>query len=394
MDLTREVVFRNYTLNDASLHDDMVAGEPLAGCVLDSADYSDVDVTQFIEKRSQQDGMDAGDVFLGTRRLRVGGTVYGLNRADLYDRLWALRAALSPVLSQREEPMDRGYRPMYFSVPTNDPDYSGEGGIIQLQIKAMPRAFSASFMRDVNGGEDEDALAIPWQATFVCKDPSIMSASPYAMTMLGNSVVTATNATYSDNYINGTHALSNGDRIRFTTLTTTTGTGLNTTTNYYVVQATTGKFKVSTSSGGGEVGIATANYTVVKYVKSLTLSGTLNNRGTYMCPVNALFLWGLSSGTISGTIGDATFTISVPASTNGRIIRFKGEDKVLSVEEVDPNDPAVTRVAEVVRMDLVTLPNMTNWPLISPGANQSWSITAHGEMAPSGSNWWFYERYA
>src|SRR5690349_13785718 len=114
-------------------------GTGIEGCIIDSIDFSDVDVVQFLEKRSQQDGMDAGPVELGTRRIRLSGTLYALSRPALYDRLWQLRAALNPVLAQREEPLDKGYRPFYFTVPTeNVTDYPDE--VIELQVKALPRA--------------------------------------------------------------------------------------------------------------------------------------------------------------------------------------------------------------------------------------------------------------
>jgi hypothetical protein len=310
LDLTRDVIYRTFYLNDPGVVEDLTAGQPIQGCVLDGFDLSDVDAHQFSEKRSQMDGMDAGDVWLGSRRIRLSGTLYGATRANLYDRLWALRAIMSPVLAQREEPQDKGYRPLYFTTPTDDSDYGS--GLIELMVMAMPRAFSASIMRDTLGGEDADALAIPWQATMVCKDPSIMSADP-----------------------------------------------VDTTTD-----------------GAGPV------------------TGTVNNRGTYICPVNALWLVGTAGGTIAATIGDGTFIITLAASSNDRILRFKGEDKVFTLEEVSTADPDVTIVAEVPRRDLIIFNSTTEWPSIDSGPGQPYSFTYTGLTVKSGSHWWFYERYA
>lgn len=385
MDLTQPVQYRGFTLNDPDIMLNSVpgvgAGAGLIGCVIDSVQMSDVDVVQFMEKRSQQDGMDAGQPFLGTRRIRMAGTLYNVSRADLYDDLSALRAALSPVLAAREEPLDFGYRPLTFIQPTASEDWPG--GFIPLQVKAMPRSFDGMFGRDNLGGEATDALAIPWQATFVCRDPSIMALEPVDIEYGTQSIVVAT-GTAATNLINKTaHGLVNGSRVRFTTLTD--GTGLNTTTTYFVISSglTADAFKVSATFNGAEVDI-TVNYTVANYVVSLTTAGTLTNRGNYISPVNGLWVVGASSGVIAGTVGDSTFSIAVPASTGSRIIRFKGEDKVVTIEEDD---------IELPRMDVITFSNDTTWPSIVAG-DSAYSVTVHGCVLETGSHMWFYERWA
>src|SRR5690242_216300 len=144
MDLTKDITFRGFVLNDEDVGENIVpdSQDPLieagiSGCVVDAVDMSDVDVVQFMEKRSQGDGMDVGDVFLGARRIRMSGTLYATTRAGLFDALRELRAALSPVLSQRDEPADHGYQPIYFSEPTEDENF---GGRMDLRVLAMPRS--------------------------------------------------------------------------------------------------------------------------------------------------------------------------------------------------------------------------------------------------------------
>lgn len=181
MDTTRDIIYRSYTLNDENIESAITgggaSGTGITGCVVDTFDITDVDVVQWLEKRSQADGSDAGDVFLGPRRIRLAGTLYATTRNTLFDELFNLRAALNPVLAQREEPLDKGYRPLYFSVPTNRlSDYPS--GAIELMVKALPRGIQHVSQRDNIGGDDNDALAVPWQATFICKDPSIYGASP------------------------------------------------------------------------------------------------------------------------------------------------------------------------------------------------------------------------
>jgi hypothetical protein len=180
VDTTRNIIFRSYVLNDEDVQSNIVgggaAGSGISGCVVDTFDLTDVDVVQWLEKRSQADGSDAGEAFLGVRRIRLAGTLYATTRLTLFDELFELRAALNPVLAQREEPLDRGYRPLYFSVPTNRAaDYPS--GAIDLMVKALPRGIQHVTQRDDLGGDDDDPLAIPWQATFICRDPGIYAAS-------------------------------------------------------------------------------------------------------------------------------------------------------------------------------------------------------------------------
>ena len=305
-DLTLDIIYRGFVVNDEDIALNIVQGsgigDGIAGSVVDSFDDSDVDVVQFAEKRSQQDGMDAGVPLLGMRRIRMSATLYGRTRALLYDSLMDLRAAFSPVLAYREEPLDYGYQPLYFSIPTNRiADYPA--GAIPLMVKAMPRALSTPISRDMTGGDDNDSLAISWQATLICKDPSIMGATP------------------QDYDIDRAPGASTGNTV---------------------------------------------------------------NRGHYICPVNMLIVVGTPAGSIACTIGDSVFTITVPASTGNRTIRFKGEDKVLTVEEDS---------VEVTRMDLLAFSGDTTWPFISTGTT-AYSVTYTSVTAASGSHMWFYERYA
>jgi hypothetical protein len=390
VDLTREIIYRNFVLNDASIFTDLAAEQPISGCVVDSVDFSDADVVQFIEKRSQMDGMDAGDAWLGARRIRMSGTLYGTTRADLFDRLWSLRAAMSPVLAQREEPGDRGYRPLYFTVPTNDADYVADSGLIDLRVLALPRSFDASIMRDLEGGSDLDSLAIPWQATFICKDPSIMGATPIDATFTTSVLVTgATGQNTGDTITKATHGLTLNTRV--TLIGVTGGTGLTANQTYYVVDPQTNTFQVSLTSSGAAVAI-TADYSAITYIKMSSTSGTFNNRGNYICPVNALWAVGPYKGSIYVTVGDATFHIYVPVSSNHRLIRFKGEDKLLTVEEVAA-DLTTTVVAETPQYGWITFDNSTTWPYVS-GGSSAYGCSAFGMEIHTGSHMWFYERYA
>ena len=209
MDTTRDIIYRGFKLNDGSIQDNVDAdtgiGKGITGSVIETWDFSDVDVVQFIEKRARQDGMDAGDVYKGARRLHMSGTLYGKTRNLLFDNYWDLRAVLDPVLAQRDEPADFGYQPLYFSVPTNRiSDYTS--GTIDLRVLAMPRASRVIWQRDQQGGSDADSLAIPWQATFLMKNPSIQSEQAQDIDLSAGGTI-AGNFTHRGNYITSLNAL-------------------------------------------------------------------------------------------------------------------------------------------------------------------------------------------
>ncbi len=304
MDTLRPIIYRAFTLNDPNIRDNIDPargiGKGITGSVVDSWDMSDVDIVQFLEKRSLQDGMDAGDVFQGARRLRMAGTLYAKTRALLFDMYWDFRAAMNPVLAQREEPLDKGYRPLYFAVPTNDENYPAGG--IDLQLKALPRAHQVVWQRDQQGGTDGDSLAIPWQATMLMKDPLIYATVPQSVDL----------------------------------------------------------------SGGG------------------TVSGDFTNRGKYIAYLDLIIEVGAVAGSISVVAGGATLTITVPASTGDRIIRYKGADKILTTEE---------NSIETIRFDLLDLGTEQAHPII-PAGTSPYVITFTTVVPQAGSVARFFETYA
>jgi hypothetical protein len=382
MDLTRDIVYRGFTLNEEDTTGSITNGR-ITGCFIDSADFSDVDVVQFLEKRSQQDGMDAGEVFLGARRLRLAGTLYGVSRPELYDALFSLRSVMSPVLASREEPLDRGYRPLTFYVPTARlEDYPA--GVIPLQLLAMPRAFSSMISRDMQGGDDVDALAIPWQATFICRDPGIYATSVTSVSLGSNAAVTGATGEADNNIITkSSHGLSAGDRVTFTA--GASGTGITIGTEYYVLAAnlTSSEFQVSLTPTGSSQDI-TVDYTSLTFIKSVDIASQWTNRGSYLSPVSMLFdIAGTTGGTITGSLGGSSFVLTVPAGAADRIVRVKGADKVVTLEEE----------TEVPNAGLIEFTGDTTWPLVAAGESD-YSLHIQGLTFGSGGAIWFSESYA
>lgn len=306
MDTTRDILYRDFLLNDADIRDSIEAGTGIGkgidGSVVDSWDTSDIDIVQFLEKRALGDGMDAGDVFHGGRRIRIAGTHYGSTRALLYDRLDEFMAATNAVLAQRESPLDKGFRPLYFAKPTNRVEYD-DGGIA-LFANARPGPRQYIIQRDQQGGDDAHSLAVPYQASFIMRDPAFY------------------------------------------------GTDL-----------------VDIDLSAPTLGI---------------VAGDFVNRGNYISRLNMLVEVGAVAGSIAITAGGSTFTISVPASTGDRIIRYKGADKVLTFEE---------NGIEVIRYDKLVQAASVQHPLIPPGTS-AYSVTFTTVVPQVGSHMWFYEAYS
>lgn len=259
-DLNEPITYRGFLLNDPDTRANIVAGSGpstgIRGCVVDFFDLSDLDVVQFREKRSQSDGMDAGAVFLGARRLRMNGTLYGTSRAEFFEDYQNLRAALNATLAFRENPDEKGYLPLYFSTPTTrledfPDDSDGSQSVIRKRLVALPQVFSSSADRDQLGGNEFDALAIPWSAVLYCRNPIIQGAEQIVYTFAGTedtSVLPVTGEADTDILTSAGHGYIDGDAIQFTQLVG--GTGLLIDTTYYVLNATTDTFQVSLSPGG------------------------------------------------------------------------------------------------------------------------------------------------
>lgn len=309
MDLTRDIIYRGFTLNDENIQStvtsDRSSGSGISGCIVDTVDVSDADVVQYRDLKAQQEGLDTTEPATASRRIHMSGTLYAPTRLALYDQLQDLRAALSPRLAWLDEPADMGFQPLFFSVPTaNTTDWPT--GAIDMQAYAMPQRLRHVIVRDRTGGTDDDyALAIQWDATFFMRDPRFYADAPY---------------------LNG-----------FTT----------------------------------------------------TESGTLTNRGNYPSDLNILITTTTAaSGSFTFALGGANFTITIPASSYAtRYFRYKGADRILTMEENDQ---------EELRMDLLTISGSGDHPSIMPG-DSPYAITKSGTVGIAGSGatqMWYWEAFA
>jgi hypothetical protein len=173
MDLTRPVEYRGLQLNSPSF----TSTAPISGIQLEQVDYSEVPGVGYTEKRAAADGYDASDITLGSRSVVLIGTCYGIDPADLFDRLQSLRYAFSPTAAFAALPGEYGYIPLNFEVPTKDSLWLADPvtGVFYIPqcIRVRPlRGPGFNIRRDAMGGTTE-GLSIPWQAQLGARDPRI-----------------------------------------------------------------------------------------------------------------------------------------------------------------------------------------------------------------------------
>jgi hypothetical protein len=171
VDLNQSVFYRGLDLN----HVETLVGEgKRRGLLLEQADYGHVPGVGYSEKRAQDDGFDATDVFLGRRTIELQGFVYGENVGDVWDRMQDLRSAITPSAAYLEAPGLDGYLPFQFYVPTqNLADFPG--GYRQCQLNARPiEQPSFKVKRDTGvNGDPIAGQALAYSARLECKDPRV-----------------------------------------------------------------------------------------------------------------------------------------------------------------------------------------------------------------------------
>jgi len=170
MDTTRPVTYRGVNLNDGAITTDGITGT-----IIQRVEWPGVRGVGYTEKRANSDGRNASDVWQEARRIKISAVTHALSRGDLYDRMQINTAALTPRGAYVGSPGDKGYLPLGFYLPTARKD-SDEwpAGEIQCFINARPLAQPSYILdRDATGGDDNDALAIPWSVEVEAIDPRI-----------------------------------------------------------------------------------------------------------------------------------------------------------------------------------------------------------------------------
>jgi hypothetical protein len=171
MDLTRPVTYRGFSLNTI---DTLPGDGRRKGCIVEEVDFGDVMGVGYTEKRAQGDGLDASDVYLSGRQVRMRGYIYGETKADGFDRLQELRSVLTPTAAYLDSPSEKGYLPLEFDVPTQNVTDFPDGWRL-MQMFARPRAQPQfSVRRDAGSqGEHLSGNAIAWSSQLECADPRL-----------------------------------------------------------------------------------------------------------------------------------------------------------------------------------------------------------------------------
>lgn len=192
MDLTRPVRFRGLNLNTAA---SAGAGDPISGIALEQVLIGGAPGVGYVEKRSMADGYDASDVYLGRRVWRARATVYGLTRADLFDRVQDLMSCIHPTASYLDDVGAKGYLPLTYEVPTMDVDNWTEetaDGIglgyayRTLQVYARPLGQPDQIIdRDRIGGSMNKGLAVPMQWAWDLIDPRVYVQEEQSVSLAG-----------------------------------------------------------------------------------------------------------------------------------------------------------------------------------------------------------------
>jgi hypothetical protein len=170
VDITSDVTYRRLLLTGAKVNNPGGAGA-IEGIRLTRARYGDVSVHGYTEKKSLDDGMDASDVFLGQRQVVLSGEVYAATKADLFDRLDALRLTFTPTDAYNEGPRDRGYLPLTFQQPTGFTD-DWPLGVIPRELRCRPAAQPEHDIQfNAINGDDDSGFVVPFVLRLEAKDP-------------------------------------------------------------------------------------------------------------------------------------------------------------------------------------------------------------------------------
>jgi len=165
--------------NGFQLNSTVLTGGVRRGCLLEVFDYSRSQGVGYTEKRAQDDGLDASDVYMGPRYINLAGTLYGEDEADLQDLVQNLRTCLTPTTAYAFDKWDHGYIPLEFTLPTKDSRFGVRptGDFERLvEYRARPVGQPSFQLRRDAGASpgsqgDIGGMAVQWQAQLECKDP-------------------------------------------------------------------------------------------------------------------------------------------------------------------------------------------------------------------------------
>jgi hypothetical protein len=172
MDVKGSIGYRAVELNVVTTTPPEGIGGGTEGITCNGIDYADVDIDQHVDKAALKDGIETAEPYFGGRIMNLTGTVYGSNRGRFFDMVQLLRRTFNARLAYLEDPTNKGFLPLTYSVPTDRWDEFPERQI-DLLMYLSPRSLKMSFDRKSSGGVDGDALATQWRSQLLASDPLI-----------------------------------------------------------------------------------------------------------------------------------------------------------------------------------------------------------------------------
>ena len=190
MDLGASIIYNGHT----ALGLTVAAATPSRGCVIESIDPIEIDAVGFLEKRALHDGLDAGDVYLGGRNVRISAGVYGTSDGDAWDQLDSFVRAYSPVNAFDADEAEEGFLAFKFFRPTADvatwPESTYPSGIPLQSYLRPARVPTYSVRRAPTSGAKGFAIGVT--VPMVARNPGLFLQSVTSIS-ISSSTQTATN---------------------------------------------------------------------------------------------------------------------------------------------------------------------------------------------------------
>lgn len=172
MDLGNGLVSYNGWTNSLTRQ---TTGAPADGWELISADISPIGVTQYLDKKALQDGMDAIEVYENARTIHMIVGVYGSTKGSFWDNLETLLHSFNPVIAYNADTANVGFLALNFYQPTASistwPTSTYPNGI-PLRFYARPAASPTyNLDRERLSGFGAKGLSAQAALTLIARDP-------------------------------------------------------------------------------------------------------------------------------------------------------------------------------------------------------------------------------
>lgn len=175
-------------------------GRPTSGFLVDEFRPQPVPGVGYLDKRALQDGVDAGDVFLGPRQFTAVISVFGSSWGDFWDKADELQAAFSPTLAYDADSSALGFLPFDFIQPTADTATWDTGtypyGIPMRYYLRPASSPDYSIRRDEVGGVAGGGISRQFTVPLLAKDPRKYLQDARSLTLTTSNQT----ATYRGNY--------------------------------------------------------------------------------------------------------------------------------------------------------------------------------------------------